>query len=167
MKYNRIKKESFPINEMLSKEEIPFYEHKINKDNINIDLILKENFRVYANKGKLTQIFDNLINNSIYWLKANCNLFPLGHKSIISITIDNPWVYVEDNGIGIDKNIENLIFDPFVTSKPKGEGRGLGLFIVRQLMESLGCSVALAPVRNEQGNYYRFALNFGGIITEE
>lgn len=167
MKYNRIKKESFPINEMLSKEEIPFYEHKINKDNIYINLILKENFRVYANKGKLTQVFDNLINNSIYWLKANCNIFPLGHKSIISITIDNPWVYVEDNGIGIDKNIENLIFDPFVTSKPKGEGRGLGLFIVRQLMESLGCSVSLAPGRNSQGNYYRFSLNFRGIITEE
>ena len=43
-------------------------------------------------------------------------------------------VRIEDNGCGIPDDIRDRIFDPFVTSKPVGQGTGLGLNIARQLI---------------------------------
>lgn len=71
-----------------------------------------------------------------------------------------------DNGYGISPAIENMLFEPFVTTKPKGEGRGLGLFIIQQLLDSSKCTIALEPFRNEHGRKYIFAINFSNIINE-
>ena len=109
------------------------------------------------NRGKFTQIWDNLINNSLYWL--------VGISSpSIKITIDKPWIYVEDNGHGIDPTVENTLFEPFVTRKPRNVGRGLGLFIIRQLLDSYGCEIMLDESRNSEGRLYKFALMFSPII---
>ena len=44
-------------------------------------------------------------------------------------------VTVEDNGLGIPKKIKNKIFDPFFTTKVPGEGTGLGLGIVKNIID--------------------------------
>jgi signal transduction histidine kinase len=44
-------------------------------------------------------------------------------------------ITVEDNGPGVDPKRKEAIFEPFVTSKPPGVGRGLGLYISRELAE--------------------------------
>ena len=76
-------------------------------------------------------------------------------------------IYINDNGYGIPPAVENQIFEPFVTTKPKGEGRGLGLFIIQQLLDSSGCTITLEPVRNEHKRKYIFAINLSNIITEQ
>jgi len=83
----------------------------------------------------------------------------------IFIKIEEPWVYVYDNGFGIAPAVENHIFEPFVTTKPKGEGRGLGLFIIQQLLDSSGCSIALEPAQNEHKRKFMFAMNLSNIIN--
>lgn len=52
---------------------------------------------------------------------------------------------IEDNGLGDLKPLDR-IFDPFVTTKRDRPGRGLGLFIVRQIMDQLGGAVHAEPV---------------------
>ena len=164
MKYTREKKETFSISEMLSTEEIAYYKDKPHYS--HIDFVCKEenNFNVTMNKGKLIQVIDNLINNSIYWLNAYQN--KLSVKPTISIRVDKPWIYVEDNGLGVDPTIEESLFEPFATRKPKGEGRGLGLFIVRQLLDNVGCEVFLDPIRNEHKRRYRFSIDLSNAITK-
>ena len=48
---------------------------------------------------------------------------------------DNVVVQIIDDGPGIPSEIGNRIFDPFFTTKPIGKGTGLGLDIVRRLIQ--------------------------------
>jgi signal transduction histidine kinase len=50
---------------------------------------------------------------------------------------------VEDNGPGVDPRRRESIFEPFVTSKPPGQGRGLGLYISRELARYHGWQLYL------------------------
>lgn len=159
LKYSREKKEILSISKFLKEEELAYYSRELTENNIDPKLEVIKDFTVTVNSGKLIQIFDNLINNSIYWLK---------HFNVdtpkIEIKIDKPWVYFSDNGEGIDKSIEESLFDPFMTCKPVGKGRGLGLFIIRQMLDDYGCNISLSDERNEHGRKYRFVLNLSGII---
>lgn len=159
MKYSRLKVEEFSVFDLLEKEEAQYYQEKLTNYNISLMLDNKNDFIIKANKGKIIQVFDNLMNNSIYWLQYK-------KEKNIKITIDNPWVYFEDNGPGIDKAVENTLFSPFVTCKPEGEGRGLGLFIIQQLLDDCNCDIILDKERNAEGRRYRFSLNFFGLISK-
>jgi len=161
MKYSRLKTEEFSINELLEKDEKAYYNEKLNSRNIILKIEKKNDFVIKANRGRIIQVFDNLMNNSIYWLEAN-----EGEKKV-QITIDKPWVYFEDNGPGIDISVENMLFNPFVTCKPEGKGRGLGLFIIQQLLDDCGCDIVLDQKRNNYGRKYSFSLNLYGLISNK
>ena len=86
---------------------------------------------VYCNDGKLTQVFLNLLLNASHAIEE--------HGSITIKTRhvgDNISVVVADTGVGIPKNIIANIFDPFFTTKSVSEGTGLGLHIVRSVIDS-------------------------------
>ena len=159
MKYSRLKVEEFSVYDLLEKEEAQYYQEKLTSYNISFVIDNKNDFIIKANKGKIIQVFDNLMNNSIYWLQYK-------EEKSIKITIDNPWVYFEDNGPGINKAVENTLFSPFVTCKPEGEGRGLGLFIIQQLLDDCNCDIVLDKERNAEGRRFRFSLNFFGLISK-
>ena len=161
MKYSRLKTEEFSLNELLEKDEKTYYDEKLNSRNIILKIENKNDFVIKANRGRIIQVFDNLMNNSIYWLEAN-----EGEKKV-QITIDKPWVYFEDNGPGIDISVENTLFNPFVTCKPEGKGRGLGLFIIQQLLDDCGCDIVLDQKRNNYGRKYSFSLNLYGLISNK
>lgn len=157
MKYQREYNDVFLVSDVLEKEELAYYRSKFKEQNLSVDIIPLNDFSIQMNKGKFIQIFDNLINNSIYWLKDIDN-------PAIKITIEKPWVYFEDNGHGIDPSVETTLFEPFVTRKPRKEGRGLGLFIIRQLLSTYGCEIVLDDKRNIEGHLYKFAILFSPII---
>ncbi|WP_082288974.1 sensor histidine kinase [Leptospira noguchii] len=85
---------------------------------------------VICNPDELNQVWTNLIQNSIQALKG---------KGKIEISVF-PWngyvvVEIEDNGPGIPIKIQDRIWDPFFTTKDQGEGTGLGLGIVKGIVE--------------------------------
>ena len=84
-----------------------------------------DNFVILINKGKLTQIVDNLILNSEYWLKEAVRRKDIEDPEI-TIRSEYPFLSIYDNGLGIDRSIENSLFQPFVTTKPGGRGLGRG-----------------------------------------
>ncbi|WP_081210543.1 sensor histidine kinase [Salegentibacter sediminis] len=162
LKYHREKKEKISISNFFQ-QEMNYYNHRFKEKEIQLDIKTTDDFRIKANRGKLTQIIDNLLINSEYWLKekksADANFQPR-----ITIEIVSPWINIGDNGYGIPKSIENQLFDPFVTTKPKGKGRGLGLFIVRQLLDSMGGTIALDPERNNNGKLFNFTINLSNAL---
>ena len=115
------------------------------------------------NKGKLIQVVDNLMLNSEYWLREAHDRGDVADPQI-TVRVDPPFVTVSDNGLGIDPGIEPYLFQPFVTTKPRKIGRGLGLFIVRELLDSSGCSISLSQDRNAFGRRFMFQLDLSGAI---
>jgi signal transduction histidine kinase len=73
-------------------------------------------------------------------------------------------VSIEDNGPGVDPKRREAIFQPFVTSKPPGQGRGLGLYISRELAHYHGWQLLLDPQvgRKRPRRLSRFVLDMGG-----
>ena len=163
LKYNREKKASFKLSKFFNDEK-DYYSNRFGKLDIEFVIENVDDFTIKINKGKFTQVIDNLLNNSEYWLKDR-KQNEKNFQPKIFIKIETPWVYVYDNGYGIAPAVENQIFEPFVTTKPKGEGRGLGLFIIQQLLDSSGCSIALEPIKNEHDRKYMFALNLSNITN--
>lgn len=89
---------------------------------------------VRAVKGMLIQIVENLIANSEYWLKQQVNYEP-GFTPRIHLEVDaqTRTLSLTDNGPGVAPERAEVIFHPFVSSKPANHGRGLGLYISREL----------------------------------
>jgi signal transduction histidine kinase len=79
---------------------------------------------------ELSQVWTNLITNAIH---------AMNNKGQIDIYVKNMTDYIEvaikDYGTGIPENIINRIFDPFFTTKKAGEGSGLGLDIVKKIVD--------------------------------
>ena len=122
-------------------------------------------FTVNMNKGKLTQILDNLVLNAKYWTDEARRAKSI-KQGEIAIAVDDPVVQVSDNGRGVALSVEDTLFDPFVTAKRINEGRGLGLFVARQLLDSESCSIVLLPDRNVHGRRYIFELDLSGAVSE-
>lgn len=91
-------------------------------------------FSVRSDPTILRRIFTNLIINAI-------QAMPNGGKLIIRASQSNDTVVicVEDTGVGIPEEIRPKLFTPMVTTKSKGQG--LGLAVVKRLVESLSGSV--------------------------
>jgi signal transduction histidine kinase len=121
--------------------------------------------QVRLNKGRLSQVIDNLARNSEYWLRRAAEQ---GQKGPLEIhaEVASPRLTFWDNGPGVRPAMEEVCFDIFVTDKPKGEGHGLGLFIARQLLEEENCRIFLADERNVKGRRFKFVVDFGGAARE-
>ena len=165
LRYLREQRERIEMAEFVN-ELADFYSTSRKEKKVRIAASTKKgrSFSVQMNKGKLTQVFDNLILNAEYWLQeaVRAEKIELGE---ISIFVDHPVVRVLDNGRGVDPAVEESLFDPFITTKRRGEGRGLGLFIVQQLLDSESCSVILTPEKNSHKRRYVFEIDFSGAIS--
>jgi two-component system NtrC family sensor kinase len=92
------------------------------KYTIDIKLELSECADILGQQSDLLQVFINLFMNASYACGTNglLTVKTVQEKS-------NVIVYIKDNGKGISEENISKIFDPFYTSKPIGEGTGLGL----------------------------------------
>jgi len=101
--------------------------YKINKEYLN-NLPL-----IYGDITQLDQIFTNLIINAHHAMEGNGVL-----TVALKLSDDNKFVEVliKDTGKGIPEENVEKIFEPFFTTKPEGMGTGLGLSVVKKIMES-------------------------------
>lgn len=82
--------------------------------------------------GQLSQVFMNLLMNAIQALEGQKN----GRIEITTAEADDLiLITIQDNGPGIDKDIQNRIFDPFFTTKDVGKGTGMGLSISYSIVQ--------------------------------
>ena len=104
-----------------------------------IELVLdlpEGDITIRAVRGMVIQILENLIVNAAYWLKRQAE-YEDGFMPQLAVTVDNEGLcmVVQDNGPGVPVSRKERVFQPFVTTKPSGMGKGLGLFIARDMAE--------------------------------
>ncbi|RNI31234.1 sensor histidine kinase [Rufibacter latericius] len=105
--------------------------HKIKEKRIQVQETYAPDLpKVSVYPGKLNQVWTNLLDNAIDAAPdqgtVEIKAWPEGKTIHVSIT---------DNGAGISPEIMGRIFDPFFTTKPMGKGSGLGLDIVRKIIQ--------------------------------
>ncbi len=93
----------------------------------------------------ILQLLINLFDNAIYWLSTPDII---NKQIIVTLDGDNKQVIFSDNGPGINYEDEPYIFEAFYSGKE--EGRGLGLYIARQLLNRMGYSITLADLKSER-----------------
>ena len=126
----------------------------------NIDEAIPK--KVIGDPIKLTQILINLISNAI---KFSSDGIVTTNIKLVTKTEQNVTIKFEiiDNGIGIPKNQQELIFEDFTQGSTeiskKFGGTGLGLTIVKKLLEHLGSSINLYSEENV-GSNFNFILDF-------
>ncbi len=106
---------------------------------------------IKADPTQIHQIIMNLVTNSYHAmektggeLKVSLKEVQLGKSDLISATIKSgvfACLIVSDNGIGMDNDLTDKIFDPYFTTKKDGLGTGMGLSIIHGIIRSLGGAI--------------------------
>lgn len=121
-------------------------------------------YKWYVPKGTLTHVFYNLIDNSLHWISerqkrsAYDQSFKIEGRDFIRIEkIDASTVHYYDSGTGVQDDFQYTLFHPFKSGKKNG--RGMGLYIVKNLLECFGGSIELLPDLNIHGNRFIFSIS--------
>jgi signal transduction histidine kinase len=132
------------------KDILTTHEGQFQRHGIHLNFQVQSNhpnssLKVNAVEGMIVQILENLISNSVYWLDRRKEGQP-GFVPEINVTIDplSKMIYFTDNGPGVRPEDSEIIFQPFVTKKKGGEGKGLGLFISREIANYNGATLYLS-----------------------
>jgi signal transduction histidine kinase len=98
---------------------------------------------IHAVSGQLEQVLINLITNAVHAIEG---AGATGGRVVVRARGDGAAVTIEvaDSGPGVADADREKIFEPFFTTKPDGKGTGLGLPIVRNIIEQHGGRIAIA-----------------------
>lgn len=130
--------------------------------------------KVMANPTGIYQILMNLCTNSAHAMQNRDGLLTVRLAKVVSDesllelggSLKSPWLRlsVSDTGAGMQKEMFNRIFDPYFTTKEKGEGTGLGLSVVHGIVRASGGSV---KVESQLGKGSTFHLFFPCVLTQQ
>jgi len=162
LKYARTRRDEIYLPDFCG-ELADYHNTRLQDRNIQVRVQEQSPFTVRINQGKLTQVLDNLILNSDYWLRQDIESESID-EGVITLRISEPFVRVSDNGMGIDPSVETSLFEPFVSHKKNG--RGLGLYVAQQLLDAEGCSISVKRRRNDVGRLYIFEIDLSGCLVD-
>jgi two-component system, OmpR family, sensor histidine kinase VicK len=149
-----LKKERFNLNEIIM-SVLAEYENqteKLEKNNVKIKLVSKGDFIVQGDKGRLTQVFSNLMSNAVKFTQ----------EGSIDISLKNLQedkdvvISVKDTGNGIDPDIMPRLFTKFATKSVAGTG--LGLYICKSIVEAHQGSIWAQNNTDGKGATFSFTL---------
>lgn len=113
-------------------------------------------------RGMIVQVLENLVSNSLYWLRQQKRVTPEFTPRIeVVLDTETRELTFTDNGPGIRDNDREKVFEAFYTKRPAGEGKGLGLFISREIAKYHGAELRLE--RGEGDVYRTFLLDLGEV----
>jgi len=101
----------------------------------------------------------NLYNNAFYAVNEKKKLQPGTYEPAVSVRTkklnDKIEIRVKDNGNGIPQNIVDKVFQPFFTTKPTGQGTGLGLSLAYDIVKAHGGEL---NVESKEGEFTQFTI---------
>lgn len=119
---------------------------------------------IYTDKGKLSQILINLINNALKFTKAG-GYVKFGYR----VKSNKILFFVKDSGIGIAQKDQAIIFERFRQIEHKGKvygGTGIGLSIVKAFINKMGGKIWLESKIGDGTNFY-FELPYQNLYVED
>jgi two-component system, NtrC family, sensor kinase len=105
---------------------------------------------IWTDPYKLRQVLINIINNAVHATDAGGSI-----TATIETFDEQVAIHITDTGKGIPREHLEKIFEPFFSTKPPGEGTGLGLFVSRSIIDKLGGKI---DVESRLGEGTRFSI---------
>lgn len=139
---NSGKKEAVDIN-FLSEEYLRLAYHGLKAKDSSFNSEIKSELdttiiKIMAVPQDMGRVLQNLINNALYAVAEKQKMSPENYKPFIKLTTEKVGNFVQikvrDNGNGIPDAVKDKIFQPFFTTKPTGEGTGLGLSLSYEII---------------------------------
>ncbi|MCK5110227.1 MAG: hybrid sensor histidine kinase/response regulator [Arcobacteraceae bacterium] len=129
---NKSAKSVFNLKDLIEQNQALLFENFLNKE-ITITINIEKDIEIYGLENEFIQALLHIINNAKDILKnSECD-----NKTIfLNIKKDDFKAYIEitDNGGGISKDIIDKIFEPYFTTHHQSQGKGLGLYLVRNII---------------------------------
>jgi two-component system C4-dicarboxylate transport sensor histidine kinase DctB len=128
-------------------------EHRIRAEGVQVELVIAPGTFVNADLTRLEQVLLNLATNAVDAMQGSAQrrlritAEPQGERTLVAVS---------DTGAGMDDASLQRVFEPFFTSKPAGEGLGLGLVISQTLVREFGGT--LRAQRGRVGMRFEFDL---------
>jgi len=150
-------KESTDINK-LADEYLRLAYHGLRAKDKEFNAIMKTNFdsgigKINIIPQDIGRVLLNLYNNAFYALNEKAKQQLNGYEPMISVTTkklnNSIQLTVKDNGNGIPKKVVDKIFQPFFTTKPTGEGTGLGLSLSYDIVKAHGGEIKVNTIEGE------------------
>lgn len=142
MQFSRQEKGEFSeicANDVVEKT-VGIVDHQLSLKNVRIETnLMKDLPTILGNRNLLQQVIMNLAINAQQ---------AMGQEGgIVSITTDvkgdSALIIVDDTGPGIDQDVADKIFEPFYTTKPAGQGTGLGLSVTYGIVLDHGGDISI------------------------
>lgn len=106
------------------------------KDRIKIHKEFGQISDIECQPEKLNQVFMNLLSNAIQAIEGKGDIYIKTGSDVENLSIT-----IRDTGIGMSRDLQKRIFEPFFTSKVLGKGTGLGLSISFTIIEQHGGTI--------------------------
>jgi signal transduction histidine kinase len=157
------KKEPTEIN-ALCDEYLRLSYHGMRAKDKNFNAEIKTNFDASIEKINVVpqdigRVLLNLFNNSFYAMNEKKNQLSETYEPTLSVCtkrVDSKVeIHVKDNGNGIPEKVVDKIFQPFFTTKPTGQGTGLGLSLSYDIVKAHGGEI---KVITEEGLFTEFVV---------
>jgi signal transduction histidine kinase len=157
------KKEPTDIN-ALADEYLRLSYHGLRAKDKNFNADLKTDFDESIEKIEVVpqdigRVLLNLYNNAFYSVNEKKKQQDETYKPLVLVTTkkmhDKIEVVIKDNGTGISQKVLDKLYQPFFTTKPTGQGTGLGLSLSYDIMKAHGGQI---KVETKEGEFSRFIL---------
>ncbi len=144
-------KKYFTIKECIE-HSLELTKYLLEKKGITVYLYAKQDMLIYSYFNELSHVFLNIIRNSEDALsKSDVD----DKKIFIMVKRDRDFAIISfiDNAGGIDKSIQNKIFEPYFTTKHKSSGTGIGLYMSKQIIEKhIGGVIRYENIKHRLGS---------------
>lgn len=166
--YSRGKDDFVQIDlQQLVHEYIWLSYHAVRANNKSFNVTIQENYGadvplMYVIPQDISRAVINLMNNACYAVFSKAKMAsaePYQPTIKVILEKEEEWVklIIEDNGIGMSSEVVKNLYTPFFTTKPVGEGTGLGLSLTRTIIE--GKHHGKIEVETSDKEYTRFIIS--------